>query len=65
MTKGDWNRAHMLANLLYRVGKSKGSPVDVERITVMYEWLERTGRQDIIAEAERLCNNKSHEGETL
>jgi len=57
MTKGDWNRAHMLANLLYRIGtQSTPSSVDVERVNFLYTWLKQTGREDVITEAERLCN---------
>ena len=60
MSKGDWNRAHMLANMLYRVGTGHPIPGDNDRIASMYAWLERTGRQDIITEAERLCNRREN-----
>ena len=61
MNKADWNYAHMLAGLLYRVGTGRNDAFDVDRITAIYERLNRTGRTDIIAEAERICNKRKNE----
>lgn len=62
MTKADYNRAKMFSNILYRIGTDAVvDPVDVERSEFLYAWFNKTGRQDIIAEAERLCNKRYNE----
>ena len=63
MTKGDWNRVHMMADLMFRVGTAKNPNTngDADRLNEMYEWFTRTKRSDIIAEAERIANKKYNE----
>lgn len=59
MNKGDWNRAHMYANLLYHIRTDTVyNSLNVERVKALEDWFKRTGREDIIAEAERLCNER-------
>lgn len=63
MNKGDWNRAHMYAKLLFRIraGKYPSSIADVERAKILHDWFKRTGREDVIKEAERLYNERVNE----
>ena len=60
MTKADWNKTHMFAKLLYQV-RTANTPMyhgEIERLDYFYDWFKRTGREDIISEAERLCNER-------
>ena len=57
LNKADHNRAHMMANTMFRV-RTKYTQVDDDQLKAQYAWFERTGRKDIIAEAERLCNER-------
>ena len=56
MDRASYAKAHMLAKALVRLhtGRAPYTDGDTERVKAMYDWFEKTGRKDIIAEAERL-----------
>ena len=59
MTKADYNKAKMFSNVLYRIGTDAVTdPDDINRAEFLYTWCHQQGREDIIAEAERLCNKR-------
>ncbi len=63
MNKADWNRAHMMGKLLYQV-RTANTPMyhgEIERLDSLYDWFKRTGREEIIKEAERLCDERMKE----
>lgn len=62
MNKADYNKAKMFSNILFRIGTDAVvDPVDIERSEFLYAWCHQRGREDIIAEAERLCNKRYNE----
>lgn len=59
MTKADWNKVHMYAKLLYHIRTdSVYNSEYVERAKAFEDRCKRNDRNDMIAEAERLCNER-------
>lgn len=58
MDKSSAIRAHMMAKTMYRVhtGYPPYTDGEVDRLNALYSWFRKTGRQDIITEAERICD---------
>lgn len=59
MTKADFNKAKMFSNILYRIGTDVViNPDDINRAEFLYAWCHQQGREDIIAEAERIRDKR-------
>lgn len=61
MYNADAHRRDMLARCLLRIHRSSTS-ADIQRMNALYDWFKRNDRQDIITEAEALCDRWIREG---